>query len=585
MPRRRNSGAVPGSANSASFGSLRETQITEVPAILPSTRATYSSLRSSALTALESSSRTHEMSSPTPTSSGTVSHIAQISSIISIETGTSYRVISASTGVPPFPSRVWRGQGWQRPESITATGTIPTRYTVIRNGREQTAARRRLEYENQKTHTNRRRHKMSARLTVTIALLAGALMLFAIACDSAPASTAPTPADPTATVAAPVTADPTATATAPPAAEPTAIAPEVPTAVSGNPEMLSAAQAELDRNRALWDTSRADDYSYVLAPICFCPPDVLEPVRISVLGRVVATVAYEESGKAPEHDGYGRYVTIDDLFDTIQEAIDGKAADVAVTYDPEVGYPTDASLDYDTRMADEEYRFTASGYSAGGTSEEPEVSKAPAPIETVEVTYVGSAGYGLAIVSGLPSGCAKFGGYEPELRGKVIEVTVSNLVPTGPVGCTAIYSLHGGQVDLGHDLEVGATYTVVTNGRVTNSFVVRDPKWFLAPVVESPIRIFEIDVLESSPPQYQVSVVSTLPLGSSCSRFNGYDVVRRVGNEIHVTVTHLEVLEKNLPCTRDLPAVDTLIPLGSDFTSGVEYTVVLNGDRKTFTAQ
>ena len=80
-------------------------------------------------------------------------------------------------------------------------------------------------------------------------------------------------------------------------------------------------------------------------------------------------------------------------------------------------------------------------------------------------------------------------------------MTVSNLVPTGQVGCTAIYSLHGGQVDLGHDLEVGATYTVVTNGRVTNSFVVRDPKWFLAPVVESPIRIFEIDVLESSPPQ------------------------------------------------------------------------------------
>ena len=151
--------------------------------------------------------------------------------------------------------------------------------------------------------------------------------------------------------------------------------------------------------------------------------------------------------------------------------------------------------------------------------------------------------------------------------------------------CAAVYSIHGGRVELGHGLETGAAYTVVTNGRVTNSFVVRDPKWFLAPVVESPIRMFEIDVLESSPPRYQVSVVSTLPLGSTCSRFNGYDVERRDGNEIHVTVTHLEVLEKNLPCTRDLPAVDTRIPLGSDFTSGVEYTVVLNGERKTFTAQ
>ena len=424
---------------------------------------------------------------------------------------------------------------------------------------------------------------MSPRLTAMTALLAGALILLTIACDSAPASTAPTPADPAPTVAAPAPAEPTATVIVRPAVDPTAFAPEKPTAVPGDPKMLREAQAELDRNRAIWEASRAADYSYVLTPICFCPQDLLDPVRISVLGGVVASVVYTESGDAPDHDGYGRYVTIDDLFDTIQEAIDRRAAQITVTYDPEVGYPTDTRLDYDARMADEEYRFTASGYSFGGPSEL-EVTKVPALIETVEVTYVGSAGYGLAIVSGLTSGCAKFGGYELEFRGKVIDVTVTNLVPTGPVACTAIYSLHGGQVDLGDDLEVGVTYTVVTNGQVTNEFVVRDPKWFLAPVVESPIRMFEIDVLESAPPQYQLSVVSTLPLGSKCSRFNGYDVVRR-GNEIQVTVSHLEVLEKNQPCTRDLPAVDTRIPLGSDFTSGVEYTVVLNGDRKTFTAQ
>ena len=36
---------------------------------------------------------------------------------------------------------------------------------------------------------------MSARLTAATALLAGTLMALAIACDSAPASTAPTPTD------------------------------------------------------------------------------------------------------------------------------------------------------------------------------------------------------------------------------------------------------------------------------------------------------------------------------------------------------------------------------------------------------
>ena len=240
--------------------------------------------------------------------------------------------------------------------------------------------------------------------------------------------------------------------------------------------MLREAQGELDRHRALWEASGADDYSFVLTPICFCPQDVLDPVRISVLGGFVASVAYSESGKAPEHDGYGRYVTIDDLFDTIQEAIDRKAAQVTVSYDPQIGYPTDAKLDYDARRADEEYRFTASDYTSGEGATETELTRAPAPIETVEVSYEGSAGYGLAIVSGLTSGCAKFGGYDVELRGKVIEVTVTNLVPTGPVACTAIYTIHGDQVDLGDDLEVGVSYTVVVNGRVTNAFVVPRPR-------------------------------------------------------------------------------------------------------------
>ena len=64
-------------------------------------------------------------------------------------------------------------------------------------------------------------------------------------------------------------------------------------------------------------------------------------------------------------DGYDRYVTIDGLFDTIQDAIDRKASEINVNYDPEFGYPMDARLDYVENMADEEYQFTVTGYSTG----------------------------------------------------------------------------------------------------------------------------------------------------------------------------------------------------------------------------
>ena len=181
---------------------------------------------------------------------------------------------------------------------------------------------------------------MSARRTVTIALFSALLMVIALACESTPTSPPPTP-----------------TNTAP---TPT----DTPSDGGGNEGALEQAQAELDKHQALWEAGRADDYSFVLAPICFCPQELLDPVRITVVNGNVVSATYVDSGKAPEHDGFGRYVTIDALFDTIQEGIDRNAAAVTVSYHPTIGYPTDAGIDYDARIADEEYAFTASGYAS-----------------------------------------------------------------------------------------------------------------------------------------------------------------------------------------------------------------------------
>ena len=134
----------------------------------------------------------------------------------------------------------------------------------------------------------------------------------------------------------------------------------------GTNETLEQAQADLDKHRALWEANRGKDYSFVLEPICLCPQNLLDPVRINVTDGTITSVTYDGSGEAPEHDGYGRYITIDDLFETIQEGIDRNAAAVDVSYDPVFGFPTDAAIDYDTRMADEEDRFFVSGYTSDG---------------------------------------------------------------------------------------------------------------------------------------------------------------------------------------------------------------------------
>jgi hypothetical protein len=215
------------------------------------------------------------------------------------------------------------------------------------------------------------------------------------------------------------------------------------------------------------------------------------------------------------------------------------------------------------------------------------------PIETVEVVASESdpPQYSLNVVSRLPAGssCSEFNGYDIARRfaGR-IEVTVTHLevAPGEVVPCTADLPAVSTEIPLGSDLAAGEAYTVIVNGEVTTSFTAGDPEGRDMVVKESPIEHVEVVILESFPPQYRLKVISRLPRGSSCSQFNGYDVSRPFANTIQVRVTHLEVAETNVPCTRDLPVVETEIPLGIDFRSGDEYTVTINDQvTETFVAQ
>ncbi len=97
----------------------------------------------------------------------------------------------------------------------------------------------------------------------------------------------------------------------------------------------------------------------------------------------------------------------------------------------------------------------------------------------------------------------------------------------------------------------------------------------------APIDKAEILVAESFPPQYFVLVESGLRNG--CVEFDRYEVTRD-GDTIHVTIINLEPAG-NVPCTEEYRTVENNIPLGSDLTSGVTYTVLVNDVTETFVAQ
>ena len=125
-------------------------------------------------------------------------------------------------------------------------------------------------------------------------------------------------------------------------------------------------------------------------------------------------------------------------------------------------------------------------------------------------------------------------------------------------------------------LETGQTYRVIVNEVETTTLTLPKPSLGFTVIDESPIERVEVIEPEGTPPEYQLRVVSGMPKGSGCSQFNGYEIRRSEPYRIEVAITHYEVAEPDVVCIADYPIVETLVPLGSDFESGVEYTVSIN---------
>ena len=129
-------------------------------------------------------------------------------------------------------------------------------------------------------------------------------------------------------------------------------------------------------------------------------------------------------------------------------------------------------------------------------------------------------------------------------------------------------------------LEPGQTYRVLVNGRVTTTFSIPETRLGHTNIAESLIQSAELMIVEGDPLRYQLRVVSGLP-SSGCSQFNGYELRRGEANAIDVVVTHHRISDPEVVCITDFPTFETVVPLGqaSDFESGVEYTVTVNGEK------
>ena len=98
----------------------------------------------------------------------------------------------------------------------------------------------------------------------------------------------------------------------------------------------------------------------------------------------------------------------------------------------------------------------------------------------------------------------------------------------------------------------------------------------------APIDALDVRIAESFPPQYFLHVQAGLPSG--CAQQFRHDVER---DDDFITVTVLNSFPAGTDnvCTAIYGIYELNIALGSDFEPGVTYTVAVNGQETTFTAQ
>ncbi len=122
-------------------------------------------------------------------------------------------------------------------------------------------------------------------------------------------------------------------------------------------------QVRLDAARARWEAADIGDYEWTYARRCICPP--LE-VQVHVEGGAEVSHELRAAGEQVPVDGSGvEILTMPDLFDVVQDAIDG-ADGLSVDYGAETGRVVAVDVDPIAGAVDDEVGYEVGAFAITG---------------------------------------------------------------------------------------------------------------------------------------------------------------------------------------------------------------------------
>lgn len=114
----------------------------------------------------------------------------------------------------------------------------------------------------------------------------------------------------------------------------------------------------LDFNRARWEAHRPAMYEFVFQRMCECLPAETTPKRVTVQQGYIVSVADLQTGE-PIISGRHAALSIEELFEEIESALNRGVDRVSVRYHPTLGYPMSIHINNHAKVIDEIATFTA----------------------------------------------------------------------------------------------------------------------------------------------------------------------------------------------------------------------------------
>ncbi len=121
-----------------------------------------------------------------------------------------------------------------------------------------------------------------------------------------------------------------------------------------------AANPALEAGRTAWQTRHLQDYRFVWQQSCFCLPDAVQPIVVTVRHNEIVS-ATDRSGKPVSDDVRAGITTIDALYARAADAT-CHADEVRISASPD-GVPQSVFIDPSRAMADEEFSVAITEFS------------------------------------------------------------------------------------------------------------------------------------------------------------------------------------------------------------------------------